>query len=157
MHKVSGACHCGNLRVELELARAPDTYAPRACDCDFCRKHCAAYVSDPQGSLLIRIRDEQHAGRYHQGSGMAELLLCRNCGVLVGALYRGSGRLYAAVNAKVIDGPATFGAEQPVSPQTLTDREKVRRWRDLWFSAVSIVAGDAQPPVPAQRPAVSGR
>jgi hypothetical protein len=103
MQRVGGGCHCGNIRVELELTRTAGTYNPRACDCDFCRKHRAAYVSDPQGSLLILIRDERDSGRYAQGSGQAELLLCRNCGVLVSPLYRQAGRLYAAVNANIVE------------------------------------------------------
>ena len=152
MYKLGGGCHCGNIRVELELTRAPGAYHPRACDCDFCRKHAAAYVSDPQGSLAIRITDEAQAARYRQGSGTAELLLCRNCGVLVGALYRGDARLYAAVNARVLEPGAQLGHQQPVSPRTLAVRDKVQRWRDIWFSNVDIAAG----PTADQRPSPGG-
>jgi hypothetical protein len=137
MNTVSAACHCGNIRVELGLTRAPTEYAPRECDCDFCRKHRAAYLSDPGGSLVIHIRDEEQCGRYRQGSGQAEMLLCRSCGVLVGALYRDGGRTYAAVNASVALG-AQFGARQAVSPRTLSESEKVRRWKELWFADVAI-------------------
>jgi hypothetical protein len=141
MHQLSGGCHCGNIAVELELPRSPATYHPRACDCEFCRKHGAAYVSDPKGALRIRIRDERDAGRYTQGSGMAKLLLCRNCGVLAAALYAEHGRLYASVNARILDTRAVqFAAAQPVSPQTLSEREKVQRWQDIWFSDVSMGA-----------------
>ncbi|MHB8406154.1 MAG: GFA family protein [Gammaproteobacteria bacterium] len=142
MHSASGGCHCGNIRVELELARAPDSYHPRACDCDFCRQHNAAYVSDPQGSLVIRIKDQRLSGRYRQGSGQAEFLFCGNCGVLVGVLYRHDGRVYAAVNAKAVEGGKSFGAEQPVSPKTLSASEKARRWQDIWFSNISIVTAE---------------
>jgi len=142
MHKVSGGCHCGNMLVDLELARAPDTYNPRACDCDFCRQHNAAYVSDPRGSLTIQIKDEHLSGRYRQGSGQAEFLFCRNCGVLVSVLYRNNGRLYAAVNAKAVSGGKVFGAEQPVSPKTLSASGKVKRWQEVWFSSVSIVTAE---------------
>lgn len=120
--------------------RAPETYNPRACDCDFCHKHNAAYVSDPQGSLGFWIKDKQHCGRYHQGSGIAEFLFCTNCGVLIGVLYRNDGQLYAAVNAKAVDGGKAFGAQQSVSPKVLSDNEKVKRWQEVWFSNVSIVA-----------------
>lgn len=137
MHRLGGGCHCGNIRVELELTRSAGTYNPRACDCDFCRKHRAAYVSDPQGSLLIQIRDERDCGRYAQGSGQAELLLCRHCGVLVAPLYREAGRLYAALNVNVVEG-AAFGAQQPSSPKTLAAADKVKRWKDLWFSNVTL-------------------
>ena len=137
MQRLGGGCHCGNIRVELELTRSAGTYNPRACDCDFCRKHRAAYVSDPQGSLLIQIRDERDCGRYAQGSGQAELLLCRHCGVLVAPLFRDAGRLYAAVNVNADEG-AVFGAHQPVSPKSLGADDKARRWKDLWFSNVTV-------------------
>jgi hypothetical protein len=143
MHKVSGACHCGNILVDMEFARTPGTYNPRACDCDFCRKHCASYVSDAQGSLLIRIKDERDSGTYRQGSGQAEFLLCRNCGVLLGVLYRRDGRLYAAVNVKVVDVRANFGVDLSVSPKKLSDSEKTERWQDIWFSNVKVVNVDA--------------
>lgn len=137
MQKLSGGCHCGNIRIEVELPRTAGTYNPRACDCDFCRKHRAAYVSDPQGSLRILVSRESDCGRYAQGSGQAELLLCRNCGVLVAPLYRDAGRLYAAVNANAVEGGA-FGAQQPVSPRTLSASDKAQRWKQLWFSDVTM-------------------
>jgi hypothetical protein len=138
MHQVSGGCHCGSILVQLRLLQAPMTYSPRACDCDFCRKHGAAYVSDPEGSLDIRIKAEGDGRTYRQGSGLAELLFCGNCGVLIGALYRDEGRVYATVNVKVVDGPTAFGAEQPVSPKNLAGTDKVKRWQDLWFANVVL-------------------
>jgi hypothetical protein len=138
--KVTGGCHCGNILVDIELARASDTYNPRACDCDFCSKHAAWYVSDPHGSLLVRIKDARDSRLYRQGSGIADCLLCRNCGVLIGVLYRGDEQLHAAVNARAVE--AKFGAELAVSPKKLSDSEKVKRWQDLWFPNVSIINVD---------------
>ena len=60
--------------------------------------------------------------------------------MLVGPLYPEAGRLYAAVNANVVDGVA-FGAQQPVSPRTLSAEDKVKRWKELWFSNVTIRVG----------------
>jgi hypothetical protein len=137
---VTGGCHCGNLRLTLELTDASESFHPRACDCDFCRKHGAAYVSDPAGSLLIRIRSEQLTGRYTQGSGTAQMLICRNCGVLVGALYQGAGRLYAVANASAVDTATRFGTVESVSPKSLSAAEKVQRWQGLWFADVRVVA-----------------
>jgi hypothetical protein len=138
MHRFGGGCYCGNIHLEVTLPREPSAYRPRACDCDFCQKHGAAYVSDPQGSLVIRTQDERETARYRQGSGLAELLLCRTCGVLVGALYSGEGRLCASVNFKALDCRADFGAEQAVSPKKLAADEKIKRWQDLWFADVKI-------------------
>ncbi len=140
MHSLSGGCHCGNIRLELQLASEPARYHPRACDCDFCRKHGSAYVSDPRGSLVIRVIDSQHVGGYRQGNELAEMLLCTRCGVLVGALFRDGGRTFATVNVRVLEGNAAFGAEQPVSPQKLSGDEKVARWKSVWFADVVFPA-----------------
>jgi hypothetical protein len=137
VHRLSGGCHCDSIRVELELTRSPDSYHPRACDCDFCRKHVAAWISDPEGRVRIRSERERHS-IYRQGSGQAELLLCGRCGVVVAVLYRHEKRLYAAINVRAIDGGAGFAAEQPVSPKTLSGQQKAERWQDIWFANVTI-------------------
>lgn len=141
MHPVRGGCHCGNILLELQLTNEPGSYHPRACDCAFCRKHGAAYISDAQGSLRVRINDQSRSGTYRQGSELADMLLCTHCGVLVGALYRTEGRIYATVNVKAIEGAESFGVEQPVSPQRLSGDEKISRWKNLWFSSVEFGSG----------------
>jgi hypothetical protein len=139
MDSLRGGCHCGNLRIEMTLSREARSYQPRACDCDFCRMHGAAYVSDPLGSLVVRIKDDSHRGSYRQGSGQADLVYCRQCGVLVGATYNLEGRVYATVNSKVINSPTPFGPEQTASPKTLSGEQKATRWRDIWFGNVTVV------------------
>ena len=141
MHKLKGSCHCGNVRVELALTRAPNEYHPRACDCDFCRKHGASYVSDPGGSLVVRVNDEQSLQRYRQGSNTADMLICGNCGVLVGGAYQAEGRMFAAINTRIIDGGTAFAESKPVSPKTLSAGEKTARWKELWFADVEIDHG----------------
>lgn len=140
MHKASGGCYCGNIKADVELTAAPETYHPRVCDCDFCRKHGAAWVSDAKGSLHIQIKNAHESGTYRQGSRQAELILCRNCGVLVAVLYRTDKELYAAVNAKALANAAELGVEQAVSPQQLSATEKANRWQGMWFSNVQIRA-----------------
>lgn len=137
MHSCAGGCHCGNLAFELELPEPPRVYNPRACDCDFCRAHGAAYLSDPGGKLVIRVKDPASLGRYRQGSGTAACLFCKSCGVLIGVACEIDGELYATVNVRAVHG-AEFGPEQTVSPKTLTAEEKIRRWREAWFSGVRI-------------------
>ena len=143
MHRVSGGCHCGNIRVDADLPRTPDTYRPRACDCEFCLKHGASYISDAQGSMSIRIKDERKCVKYRQGSKAAQCLLCSNCGVLVAILHESDDRLYGTLNVKSIDGGAKFLPIQSVSPKKLSDRERVRRWHDIWFANVSVTNADA--------------
>jgi hypothetical protein len=146
MYEVNGGCYCGNLVLEMRLTQRPEWLKPRACDCDFCRKHAAAYVSDPDGSLVVRIHDETKARKTRQGSGMAEFLLCGECGVLVGAFYQSGVSLYAAVNAMSLDPAVGFGVEQAVSPKRLSTAEKTRRWSEVWFSDVTVVSRSTPPP-----------
>ena len=145
MDSLKGGCHCGNLRIEMTLSRDARSYQPRACDCDFCRMHGAAYVSDPEGSLFVRIKATPDRGSYRQGSGQADLVYCRQCGVLVGAFYEAEGRLYATINARIIEEPRPFAAEQTASPKTLSGEEKATRWRDIWFCNVNVLVGAVSP------------
>lgn len=141
-HRYAGGCHCGNIAFEMTLAQPSGAYGPRACDCDFCRAHGASYVSDPHGKLGIRVRDRANLGRYRQGSGIAECLVCRNCGVLVAIAYEEQGRLYATVNSRAV-ARAPFGPQTAVSPKTLGDPERIARWKTSWFADVGIEEPDA--------------
>lgn len=145
MHKLTGSCHCGNIAVELAFSKELNEIQPRACDCSYCRKHGAAYVSDPQGVLAIRVRKEFQLQKYRQGHDLAEFMLCNNCGVLIGVLYRNEqGRLFAAVNSRMIDNESYFGAIQSVSPQYLSGLEKTTRWQQVWFPDVSVLIDDEE-------------
>ena len=138
MHEVSGACHCGNIHLHLELSQPPGDYSPRACDCDFCRKHGAAYLSDPHGRLQIEVCDTACMGKYRHGSQMADFLLCTRCGVLIGVLYQDCSRLYGTVNCAALQQTAALGAPRTVSPKRLASSEKTARWSALWFPDVRI-------------------
>ena len=138
MPQINGGCYCGNIHLDVSLSREPAEYSPRACDCDFCQKHGSAYVSDRRGSLRITVGNELEVSRYRQGSNTAEMLVCRTCGVLVGALYREGERLFGTVNARALDCRASFGADKSVSPKSLSADVKAQRWRDIWFADVAV-------------------
>ncbi len=135
---LEGGCHCGAVRLQLATAIRPEDFHPRACDCSFCTKHGAAYVSDPLGRL--RIVAPGGLAEYRQGSGTARMLLCRSCGVLIGAVLEEEGRRYGTVNANCLEGVA-FGAPQTVSPRKLGVADKKARWVRLWTPDVEIAAG----------------
>ena len=137
MQHLRGQCHCGNITLQIALTGSPESYRPRACDCDFCRKHGAAYLSDPEGSLTIEVADADLGRRYRQGSGAAQMLLCGQCGVLVAALYEDAEDRLGAVNVRALRG-AALGQPEPISPKTLTADQKIARWRRLWFRNVQV-------------------
>lgn len=122
----------------MKLADTPGNYHPRSCDCSFCVRHSASYISDPDGRLKLRIRERRHTNIYRQGGEIAEFLLCSVCGVLVAVMYDDHEKLYATVNLRALDDPSRFGQPTVGSPRKLNDREKVQRWRSLWFPEVEI-------------------
>jgi hypothetical protein len=66
------------------------------------------------------------------------MLVCTRCGVLVGALFRSGGRLFATVNARAVEGTDSFASDQPVSPKRLSADDKVSRWTSLRFADVTV-------------------
>jgi hypothetical protein len=141
--KLRGGCHCGQLRVAFSTGLDPAQINPRACDCSFCRKHGAAYISDPTGQLVITLADPPALHRYRQGSHTAEFLICDRCGVLVAVLVDHDARLYGAVNARCLDAFVDFGPAVPASPQQLAASEKLARWLRLWVPDVELVTDEA--------------
>lgn len=131
-----GGCHCGSVRL-VYLASSPVAEtAPRACDCSYCRKHGAAYVSDPSGSLRIRVSGEGGLLSYRQGSEAALFRMCAQCGVLVAVTYEQGGRWFAAINAGCLDDRDAFAPVVDASPQLLSREQKVERWTRLWVPDV---------------------
>jgi len=138
LYELSGSCHCGNLSFEMQITDEPVSYATRSCDCEFCCKHGASYLSDKDGKLTISIIDQSNLQKYRQGSKIADFLLCKQCSVLIGVCCEIQGNLFASINSRTIDGDTMFGETQTVSPQHLSDDERVHRWQEVWFQDVQI-------------------
>lgn len=134
-HVHGGGCHCGALRWTFRVAKPLAGFVPRACDCDYCTRHRAGWVSDPAGDLRIDAASTR-LQRYRQGSGQAAFLLCGECGVLVAVVARtDDGRLLGAANRNAFDERESFAAETTVSPQQLAADAKLARWTQLWTPA----------------------
>jgi len=122
----------------MNIPGEPTSYNPRACDCGFYTSHGSSYVSDPSGTLSFSIKHRDELIKYKQGSGIADFLLCKSCGVLVGVCYEANGQLYCSVNSKTVKGECGFGADFVVSPKQLSDNERIKRWKEIWFGDVKI-------------------
>ena len=141
-HTLSGGCYCGNLQLDVTLSKPLADYQPRACDCDFCCKHGAAWLSDADGALAIQVTDATQLRRFRQGSEQAAFLLCAQCGVVVAVTYEAAGSRFAAINVRAVKVPAesaqAFAAPVPASPKQLSAEEKTARWQRLWFRDVRL-------------------
>ena len=83
----TGGCHCGNISVRL----------------------------DRDGSAVIAASDWSLVERYRFGSRTADYLLCRRCGVYVGAVCETASGLRAVVNVNCLDDRAAF-TQTPAAP-----------------------------------------
>ena len=99
MHKISqeyentGGCHCGNITLKIKFSSELNSYTPRTCVCNFCLKHGASYVSDKNGKLTIFVKQESELSKYKHGHKIADFLVCKICGVLIGVCYQDRDRL----------------------------------------------------------------
>lgn len=100
MKELEGRCRCGAIELSFATELSPADIEPRLCDCSFCVKHAAAYVSDSGGRLVVRARTDGVLGRYRRGTETAEFLVCMSCGALVGVVAEIKNRLVGAVNAR---------------------------------------------------------
>ncbi len=78
-------CHCGALTARYETAKSPTDWPMRACQCSFCRAHGAVSTSDPTGTLRFSCSAPESLQRYRFGTGSTDFLICRTCGVYLGA------------------------------------------------------------------------
>lgn len=140
---VHGGCHCGCVQVEFTTSVELASTTPRVCDCSFCQKHGAAYVSDSSGYLRITATEPNALHSYRQGSKVAHFQLCGRCGVLVAVTFEHQGNTYGAVNVGCLDERPLFGASVPASPQQLSPEEKVSRWLQVWVPAVQVMGAGA--------------
>ena len=138
MHKVLGGCHCGNVSYVAEMQNEPSTYNSRSCDCKFCTIHGASYTSDSWGTLVINIKNESEVSKYRQGSKIADFIICKNCGVLTNVLYKDEGNIFGSINVRSVIASTKFGESHVSHLAQLGDEERIKRWKEVWFSNVKI-------------------
>ena len=140
MHQLKGGCHCGNISVAYTTSVAPEDAKTRACQCSFCRKHQSRAVSDPGGSLEFRVRDAAAVNRYTFGIGSCEFLICRTCGVYVGAYMADpdDDQGFATLMANALDDQARYPAAAPTDYDGEDGEGKRDRRRRVWTPAKLI-------------------
>jgi hypothetical protein len=131
-----GGCHCGNLRLSLRLSQAPEDTRLRACGCSFCRSHNTRTTSDPHGSVEIWAEGWSLVEPYRFGSGTAEFLICRRCGVYIGAVGQTAAGIRAVINTTCLDDRAAFiGQPIPVDHDGEAMDDRLARRSANWTPA----------------------
>ena len=101
MIQVTGGCHCGAVRFAAEVAGPP--VAALDCNCSVCRMTGYIHIVVPHDKFeLVSGRD--CLASYRFGTGAAEHLFCRICGVK--SFYQPRSHPDAwSVNANCLDEP----------------------------------------------------
>ena len=137
LHKHPGGCHCGNIRIVVELPSLPASTALRACGCTFCRAHGVRTVADPAGVLKVWAQDWNDVLRYRFESQTADFLICSRCGVYVGAICETPSGLRAVANVNSLSDRARFVAEPNVMDHAgETPDARIARRAQTWLSAI---------------------
>ena len=131
-----GRCPCGNFRIDWQTV--DHSLVPRACQCDYCRGHDAAWVSKSGTRVSVHIASGSFHRVTRQGSGSAAFHECAGCDVVVCVTAEIDGDTYGALNAACIDNRAGFGTpvDKDFSGQGPSDKQA--RWRDNWCAPVSF-------------------
>lgn len=128
-----GGCHCGAIGYRYTTAAAPPEWSIRACQCAFCRAHDALSTSDPAGTLAFIAGDASLLQRYRFALRTADFLLCRNCGVYIGAeIDTPSGR-YGIINTQTLQPvPEDIADVAPISYDNEDTGGRVSRREQRW-------------------------
>ncbi len=129
----SGHCHCRNVLVTFETTKPLEQLVIRACTCSFCTQHGARHVTDPEGFVQITVRDPSKLNRYRFALKTADFLVCRECGIYLGAIYTEGDKSYATVNVNNFEQLEAFLKQpQPVSYDHETEIERRARRKAKW-------------------------
>ncbi len=136
MFEHRGGCHCGNLRVVLRLPKAPEEVRLRACGCSFCRAHNTRTASDPNGAVDISADDWALVELYRFGTGTAEFVICKRCGVYIGAVGETAAGMRAVINTNCLDDRAAFTAQpNPTDHEGEAREDRLARRAANWTPA----------------------
>ena len=133
----AGHCHCGAIGFVYSTGVEPSNWSIRACQCSFCRAHDALSTSDPTGKLRFSASDAGKLGRYRFGLRTADFLLCRECGVYIGAIIETDNGDFGIINTHALsDTPADIADVAPIHYDSEDTGSRVARREDRWTPAV---------------------
>jgi hypothetical protein len=128
----TGTCDCGDINIEYRTDLVPADWPIRECQCSFCRKHAMLSTSDPDGEVVLTVRDPASLRRYRFATGVTDFLICARCGVYVGATVVNDG--WMVINGRVMDCAAELLA-RAAEPRIFDDEssdERIARRKHMW-------------------------
>jgi len=135
----AGTCFCGSIGYKYETAVAPADWSIRACQCAFCRAHDALSTSDPAGTLEFTAANPDNLQRYRFAMRTADFLLCRECGVYVGAVIETDQGHFGIVNThSLASTPADIAEVAPITYDSEDKQRRVGRRETRWTPVTGV-------------------
>lgn len=135
-----GGCHCGALGFSFQTSLPASEWSLRACQCSFCRARGARTTSDPAGRLSFQANDTKALQRYRFGLKTADFLLCRDCGVYIGAQIETARGAFGIINTLALTPwPQGLPAAAAADYATESASERIERREQRWTPLVRLV------------------
>lgn len=126
-------CHCGALSASYRTALATSSWSTRLCQCAFCRAHGATSTSDPAGELTFAAAEPALLQRYQFGTRSADFLICRACGVFMGAVMTLDAGRWGVLNARTVQPiPSDLPPAQAMSYEGEASNARAERRTQRW-------------------------
>ncbi|MDH3746655.1 MAG: hypothetical protein OER97_00500 [Gammaproteobacteria bacterium] len=133
MKNFRGQCHCGAIAFDYSTALPPGDWPIRACQCAFCRAHDALSTSDTAGTLIFTATVPDYLQRYRFAMKTADFLLCRNCGVYIGAVIDTANGCFGIINTHALETtPVDIAAVAAMNYDQEDKSGRVSRREDRW-------------------------
>jgi len=98
--------------------------------------HDALSTSDPLGNLQFDCEEPDALQRYRFALRTADFLLCRNCGVYIGAIIETRDGCYGIINTHALrDAPVDIAGVEAISYDNENAAGRVNRREERWTPA----------------------
>lgn len=139
MSNYPGQCFCGSIGYEYQTAIAASEWSIRACQCAFCRAHNALSTSDPAGTLRFHAVNPDNLQHYRFAMRTADFLLCRECGVYIGAVIETDLGRFGIINTHSLKvTPADIAAVAPITYDSEDEQGRVGRREVRWTPVTGV-------------------
>lgn len=139
MNSYAGQCFCGSIGYDYRTAITPTDWSIRACQCAFCRAHDALSTSDVAGTLHFHATNPENLQRYRFAMRTADFLLCRECGVYIGAVIESDQGRFGIINTHSLgETPADIAEVAPITYDSEDKQGRVGRRETRW-TPVTVV------------------
>ncbi len=145
----TGQCHCGKLKASFDTQKSPAALGVRTCQCEFCRRHGAVNISDPDGETTFDAASDD-LFRYRFALRTADFLICRECGVYIAAVMGEGDDIRSTINVvglQMTEFLALPEADMEYGAETTDDRIKRRytKWTPTRFTDARLATSNFGP------------